>query len=152
MPTELFAQETKVPCTLQGIAKTSLERLSRSTNKRNPMYLSCRKPIHTTGGSRRGAQREAGARSGTIVRQQNCARRKRLFFAISKASKTRRLNLPSVIVHTYRRLRIRLSPRMQRLPYGLLIPGHTLHEKGSQRRKRVGPLVSSQERRALSSR
>ena len=37
VPTELFAQEAKVPCTLQGIEETSLQRLSRSTNKRNPM-------------------------------------------------------------------------------------------------------------------
>ena len=37
VPTELFAQETQVPCTLQGIAETALERFSRSTNKRNPM-------------------------------------------------------------------------------------------------------------------
>ena len=37
MPTELFAQETSVPRTLQGIEDTSPERLSRSTNKRNPM-------------------------------------------------------------------------------------------------------------------
>ena len=37
VPTELFAQETKVPCTPQGIEKTLLERLSRSTSKRNPM-------------------------------------------------------------------------------------------------------------------
>ena len=29
------------------------------------------------------------------------------------------------------------------------IPGHALHEKGSQRQKGVGSLVSSQERRAL---
>ena len=35
VPTELFAQETKVPCTLQGIEETSLQRFSRSTNKRN---------------------------------------------------------------------------------------------------------------------
>ena len=35
VPTEVFAQETQVPCTPQGVAETSLERLSRSTNKRN---------------------------------------------------------------------------------------------------------------------
>ena len=29
------------------------------------------------------------------------------------------------------------------------IPGHALHEKGLQRQKGVGPLVGSQERRAL---
>ena len=29
------------------------------------------------------------------------------------------------------------------------IPGHALHEKGLQRQKSVGPLVSSQEQRAL---
>ena len=29
------------------------------------------------------------------------------------------------------------------------IPGHALHEKGLQRQKGVGPLVSSQEHRAL---
>ena len=29
------------------------------------------------------------------------------------------------------------------------IPGHALHEKGLQRQKSVGPLVSSQEERAL---
>ena len=37
VPTELFAQETKVHRSLQGIEETSLQRLSRSTNKRNPM-------------------------------------------------------------------------------------------------------------------
>ena len=37
VPTELFAQETKVHRTLQGIEETSLQRFSRSTNKRNPM-------------------------------------------------------------------------------------------------------------------
>ena len=31
----------------------------------------------------------------------------------------------------------------------LLIFGHALHEKGLQNQKSVGPLVSSQERRAL---
>ena len=37
VPTELFAQETQVPCTLQGIEETPLERFSRSTDERNPM-------------------------------------------------------------------------------------------------------------------
>ena len=37
VPTELFSQETRVPRTLQSIEDTSLERLSRSTNKRNSM-------------------------------------------------------------------------------------------------------------------
>ena len=37
MPTELFAQETSFPRTLQGIEDTSPERPPRSTNKRNPM-------------------------------------------------------------------------------------------------------------------
>ena len=37
MPTKLFAQETKVHRTLQGIDETSLQLLSRSTNKRKPM-------------------------------------------------------------------------------------------------------------------
>ena len=37
VPTEMFAQETSLPRTLQSIEETSLERLSRSTNKRNPM-------------------------------------------------------------------------------------------------------------------
>ena len=37
MPTELFAQETKVHRSVQGIEQASLQRLSRSTNKRNPM-------------------------------------------------------------------------------------------------------------------
>ena len=37
VPTELIAQETKVYHSLQGIEKTSLQRLSRSTNMRNPM-------------------------------------------------------------------------------------------------------------------
>ena len=36
MPTELFAQETSLPFTLQSIADTS-PRLPRRTNKRNPM-------------------------------------------------------------------------------------------------------------------
>ena len=37
VPTELFAQETKVHRSLQGIEEPSLQRLSRSTNRRNPM-------------------------------------------------------------------------------------------------------------------
>ena len=37
VPTELFAQETKVHRSPQAIEETSLQRLSRSTNKRNPM-------------------------------------------------------------------------------------------------------------------
>ena len=37
VPTQLFAQETNVYHILQGIEETSLQRLSRSTNKRNPM-------------------------------------------------------------------------------------------------------------------
>ena len=37
VPTELFAQKTKVYRTLQQIVEMSLQRLSRSTNKRNPM-------------------------------------------------------------------------------------------------------------------
>ena len=37
VPTKLFAQETKVHRSLQGIEETSLQRLSRSTNMRNPM-------------------------------------------------------------------------------------------------------------------
>ena len=37
IPTELFAQETSLPRTLQSIEETSPERLSRSTNKRNHM-------------------------------------------------------------------------------------------------------------------
>ena len=36
MPTEMFAQETSLPRTLQSIEDTS-PRLPRSTNKRNPM-------------------------------------------------------------------------------------------------------------------
>ena len=36
-PTEQFAQKTSVPHTLKSIEDTSLERLRRSTNKRNPM-------------------------------------------------------------------------------------------------------------------
>ena len=36
-PTQYSAQETSAPRTLQGFANKSLERLSRSTNKRNPM-------------------------------------------------------------------------------------------------------------------
>ena len=37
VPTELFAQDTRVPRTLQGIEETSAEHLPRSTNNRNPM-------------------------------------------------------------------------------------------------------------------
>ena len=37
VPTELFTQEEKVHRTLQGIEETSLQRFSRSTNKRNLM-------------------------------------------------------------------------------------------------------------------
>ena len=37
VPTELFAKETKVQRTFQRIEDTTLQRLSRSTNKRNPM-------------------------------------------------------------------------------------------------------------------
>ena len=58
------------------------------------VYLSSPKPGHTTGRSRRGARRGGGAGSGTTVRQQNCAPREKSFPALSKASKTRRLNVP----------------------------------------------------------
>ena len=34
-------------------------------------------------------------------------------------------------------------------PWCVRVPGHALHEKGLQRQKGVGPLVSSQEERAL---
>ena len=37
VPTELFARETKVHRTFRGIEERSLQRLSRNTNKRNPM-------------------------------------------------------------------------------------------------------------------
>ena len=48
---------------------------------------------HTTGGSRRGARRGGGAGSGRTVCQQNCSPREQSFLALSKASKTRRLNV-----------------------------------------------------------
>ena len=35
------------------------------------------------------------------------------------------------------------------VPMFMFIPGHALHEKGLQRQKGVGPLVSSQEKREL---
>ena len=54
--------------------------------------LSSPKPGHTTGGSQRGARRGGRAGSGRTVRQQNCAPREQSFLALSKASKTRRLN------------------------------------------------------------
>ena len=37
----------------------------------------------------------------------------------------------------------------QSRPWYVLVPGHALHEKGLQRQKGAGPLVSSQEERAL---
>ena len=55
--------------------------------------LSSPKPGHTTGGSRRGARLGGGAWSGRTARQQNCAPREQSFLALSKASKTRRLNV-----------------------------------------------------------
>ena len=57
------------------------------------LYMSNRKPGHITGGSRRGARRGGGAGSGRTVRQQNCSPREQSFIALSKASKTRRLNV-----------------------------------------------------------
>ena len=42
-----------------------------------------------------------------------------------------------------------LLEKMDRLPWGDPIPGHALHEKGLQRQIGVGPLVGSQEERAL---
>ena len=54
--------------------------------------LSSPKPGHTTGG-RRGARRGGGAGSGRTVCQQNCSPREKSFLALSKASKTRRLNV-----------------------------------------------------------
>ena len=47
MPTELIAQETRVPRTLQGIEDTSLERLSRSMDTRNPMETECGNKINS---------------------------------------------------------------------------------------------------------
>ena len=35
------------------------------------------------------------------------------------------------------------------ITFVIIIPGHALHEKGLQRQKNVGPLVGSQEQRAL---
>ena len=63
-PTEQFAHETSAPRTLQGIEDTSLERFSRSTNKRNPMRQSNPKPGHTTGGSGRAARCGAAGHGG----------------------------------------------------------------------------------------
>ena len=38
---------------------------------------------------------------------------------------------------------------VERAVFKVRFPGHALHEKGLQRQKSVGPLVSSQEERAL---
>ena len=56
-------------------------------------HLSSPKPGHTTGGSRRGARRDGRAGSGRTIRQQNCSPREQSFLAISKVSKTHRLNI-----------------------------------------------------------
>ena len=56
-------------------------------------YLSSPKPGHITGGSQWGARRGDGAGSGRTVREQKCAPREQSFFAFSKASRTRRLNV-----------------------------------------------------------
>ena len=56
-------------------------------------HLSSPKPGHTTGASRRGARRGGGTRSGRTVRQYNGAPIEQFFLALSKASKTRRLNV-----------------------------------------------------------
>ena len=45
VPTELFAQETSLPRTHQSNEDKSPERLSRSTNKRNPIETECGKKI-----------------------------------------------------------------------------------------------------------
>ena len=59
----------------------------------SPTHLSSPKPGHITGGSRRGARRGGGAKSGRSVCQQNCSPREQSFLALSRASKTRRLNV-----------------------------------------------------------
>ena len=51
------------------------------------------KPGHTRCGLRRGARRVGGAGSGITVCQENCSSREQSFLALSKASKTRRLNV-----------------------------------------------------------
>ena len=51
------------------------------------------KPGHTMGESHRGARRGGGAGSGRTGCQQNCSPRGQSFFLLSKASKTRRLNV-----------------------------------------------------------
>ena len=58
------------------------------------MYLSSPKPGHTTGGSGRGARRAGGAGSGRTGCQQNCSPKRKASLAPSKATKTRRLNVP----------------------------------------------------------
>ena len=58
------------------------------------LRLSSLEPGHTTGGSRRGARRRCGADSSRTVCQQNCLPRERSIFALYKASKTCRLNVP----------------------------------------------------------
>ena len=92
-PTEQYAQETSAPGTHQGIEETSPQRLSRSTNKHNPMYLPNPKPGNTTGGSGRSARRSGQAGSGKIRCLQNFSAKKQKSIVPSKAPKTHRFNI-----------------------------------------------------------
>ena len=69
-----------------------LKKFARGRTSR-VLHLSISKPGHTTGRSGRGARRGARAGSGSIGCQQNCLPRKQESLVLSKASKTRRLNV-----------------------------------------------------------
>ena len=91
-----FARPDGVDSPLEGIV--SCETLSpgfphRHHQARIKNDLSSPKPGHTTGGSRRGARRGGGARSGRTGCQQNCSPRRQCFLVLSKASKTHRPNV-----------------------------------------------------------
>ena len=68
-------------------------RKPQNKHKTKHLNLSNPKPGHTTGGSGRGARWGGGAGSGRIGCQQNCLSMRQASLVLSKASKTRRLNV-----------------------------------------------------------
>ena len=74
------------------LCKTFVFKECLGIHKQTTVHLSNPKPGHITGGSRRGARRGGGVGSGRTVRQQNCSPRGQSSPALSKASKSCRLN------------------------------------------------------------
>ena len=94
VPIDQFAQEDKiVPSKGSQNRRLSVSREARTSEILFKQNLLNPKLTHTTSRSRRGAPRSGGAESRTTVRKQNCAPREQSFLALSKALKTRRLNV-----------------------------------------------------------